>query len=370
MFNWKEIKKIVKEIASERGLKIEDIYDSLVFALASAYRKEFGKKGEKIVAKIDPENDHLSFWLEKIVVDDDYLKEHQITFSPERHIYLKEALEKKKDAQVGQEILFPLESREDFGRIAAQTAKQVILQKLKEKEKDFLFNEFKSKEGEVISGIVQRVDERFVFLDVGKTVAVLLKNEQIPGEFYRPGQRLRVYLLSVQMDKKNLNILVSRSFPKFVTKLFEMEVPEIAQGLVKIVSLVREPGIKTKMAVESLDEKIDPVGAVVGQRGTRIGAVISELGHERIDVIKYSPDPKEYIANALSPAKVLEVRLLEKNTALALVEKDQLSLAIGKDGYNVKLASKLTGWKIDVKSREEVESEKNELEKNESKKSE
>ena len=354
MLNWKEVKKIINEIAYERGLDLESVWDSLASAFASAYRKEFGKKEQKVVAKIDPENEKIFFYLEKIVVDENYLKEHKISFTPERYIYLNEALKENKEVKVGDVILFPLEPKEGFGRIAAQTAKQVILQKLKEKEKDTLFNDFKSKEGEVISGIVQRVDEKFVFLDVGKTIAILPKSEQIPGEFYRPGQRLRVYLMSVQLDKRNLNILVSRSFPKFVTKLFELEVPEIAQGLVKIVSLVREPGVKTKMAVTSLDPKIDPVGAVVGQRGVRIGAVISELGQERIDVIKYSEDPKEYIANALSPAKVLEVRLLEKNTALAIVERDQLSLAIGKEGQNVRMASKLTGWKIDVKSIEEV----------------
>jgi len=388
MLNWKEVKKIINEIAYERGLDVESVWESLASAFASAYRKEFGKKEQKIVAKIEPEKDKVLFFLEKIVVDDAYLTEHKIPFTPERYIYLNEALKENKEAKVGDLILIPLEPKEGFGRIAAQTAKQVILQKLKEKEKDTLYNDFKSKEGEVISGIVQRVDEKFVFLDVGKTIAILPKSEQIPGEFYRPGQRLRVYLLSVQLDKKSLNIVVSRSFPKFVTKLFELEVPEIAQGLVRIVSLVRDPGVKTKMAVESLDPKIDPVGAVVGQRGVRINAVISELGQERIDVVKYSQDPKEYIVNALSPAKVLEVKLLEKNVALAIVNKEQLSLAIGKEGQNVRMASKLTGWKIDVKSMEEVKEleekakdgikveeekkkkEKKENEKNEPKKSE
>jgi len=388
MLNWKEVKKIINEIAYERGLDVESVWESLASAFASAYRKEFGKKEQKIVAKIEPEKDKVLFFLEKIVVDDAYLTEHKIPFTPERYIYLNEALKENKEAKVGDLILIPLEPKEGFGRIAAQTAKQVILQKLKEKEKDTLYNDFKSKEGEVISGIVQRVDEKFVFLDVGKTIAILPRSEQIPGEFYRPGQRLRVYLLSVQLDKKSLNIVVSRSFPKFVTKLFELEVPEIAQGLVRIVSLVRDPGVKTKMAVESLDPKIDPVGAVVGQRGVRINAVISELGQERIDVVKYSQDPKEYIVNALSPAKVLEVRLLEKNVALAIVNKEQLSLAIGKEGQNVRMASKLTGWKIDVKSMEEVKEleekakdgikveeekkkkEKKENEKNEPKKSE
>ena len=354
MLNWKEVKKIINEIAYERGLDVESVWESLASAFASAYRKEFGKKEQKVVAKIDPEKDKIFFYLEKTVVDDDYLKEHKIQFTPERYVYLNEALKENKEAKVGDSIFIPLEPKEGFGRIAAQTAKQVILQKLKEKEKDTLYNDFKSKEGEVISGIVQRVDDKFVFLDVGKTIAILPKSEQIPGEFYRPGQRLRVYLLSVQLDKKSLNIVVSRSFPKFVTKLFELEVPEIAQGLVRIVSLVREPGVKTKIAVESLDPKIDPVGAVVGQRGVRINAVISELGQERIDVVKYSQDPKEYIMNALSPAKVSEVRLLEKNVALAIVDKDQLSLAIGKEGQNVRMASKLTGWKIDVKSIEEL----------------
>jgi N utilization substance protein A len=249
--------------------------------------------------------------------------------------------------------VIPLEVKKDYGRIAAQTARQVILQRIKEVEKETIYNEYKAKEGQVISGIVQRIEGKNVFLNIGKTIGILPKEEQVTGEFYRPGQRLKVYVLKVEQTSKGPIVTLSRAHPKLVSKLFEQEVPEIASGQVKIHSIAREPGLRTKIAVSATVKGLDPIGAMVGFKGTRVQMVINELGGEKIDIIEYSDDPKKYIANALSPAKVLDVEILPKNKALVTVPKDQLSLAIGKDGQNVRLAAKLTCWKIDVKPAEE-----------------
>jgi len=220
-----------------------------------------------------------------------------------------------------------------------------------------VFQEYKSKEGQIVSGVVQRVEPKAVYLNIGKTLGILPKEEQVQGEFYRPGQRLRVYIVKVEQTPRGPSVILSRSHPKLVTRLFELEVPEIQSGQVEIKSIAREAGSRTKIAVVSKVKEIDAIGAMVGHRGTRVGAVINELGGEKIDIVLYSEKPEEYIANALSPAKVLEVRILPKNKALAIVPDDQLSLAIGKDGQNVRLAAKLTNWKIDVKSKSEVEKE-------------
>lgn len=353
--DWDELKQILPQIAKERGIPLEKVLESFELALASAYRKEYGKKDQKILAQLDWQKGEIQFWQVFTVVDDDFLKDKEIVFNPERHIFIKEAKKIKENVKVGDEIKIPMEKKESYGRIAAQTAKQVILQRLREAEKDVLWEEFLAKEGEIVAGIVQKVDKKNVVFDLGRTQGFLPKEEQIPGEFYRPGQRLKAIVLKVEKTKRGPKITLSRSFPKFVSKLFEMEVPELSQGQIKIVSIAREAGSRTKIAVQSLDERIDPIGAMVGQRGSRISAVISELGGEKIDVIKYSEKPEEYVANSLSPAKVLEVTIKDKNTAEILVSPDQLSLAIGKDGQNVRLAVKLTGWKIDVKSKEELE---------------
>jgi N utilization substance protein A len=229
------------------------------------------------------------------------------------------------------------------------------LQRIREAEREYVFNEFKSREGEIISGIVQRVEGRIVFMDIGKTLGLLPKEEQVPGEFYRPGQRLKVFLLKVEESPKGPSVFLSRAYPKIISKLFELEVPEVSAGSVVIKSVAREAGSRSKIAVTSTVEGVDPIGSMVGQRGTRVAAVISELGGEKIDIIEWKEDPKDYIANALSPAKVEEVKIQPRNKALAVVPEDQLSLAIGKDGQNVRLAAKLTGWKIDVRSPESAE---------------
>ena len=362
----------VMEIAEERGVPQDRVIEAIEAALASAYKKEYGRKKQKVIAKLDPKTGKVSFWQIKQVVDkkmvltEEELKElkekkkspkeiEKVRFNPERHILLEEAKKIDPKIKVGEDLKIPLLEKEDFGRIAAQTAKQVILQKIKEAEKEETFKEYKEKEGEIVSGIVQRVEKNAIFLDIGRTSGILPKKEQVPGEFYRPGQRLKCYVLKTEQTPKGPQIILSRAYPKLISKLFELEVPEIGAGQVVIKSIAREPGSRTKIAVQATEEGIDPIGSLVGQRGTRILAVINELGGEKIDVIEWAEDPKKYVANALSPAKVLEVRILPKNKAQAIVPDDQLSLAIGKEGQNVRLAAKLTGWKIDVRSVSQME---------------
>ena len=258
----------------------------------------------------------------------------------------------KKDLKPGNEILFPLESKEDYGRIAAQTAKQVILQRVREAERDSVFDEFKEKEGEVISGIVQRVEGRLVFLDLGRTIGVLPPDEQVHGERYRVGERIKVLLLKAEKMPRGPGVYLSRSHPRLVLKLFEIEVPEIASGAVEIKNVAREAGSRTKNAGSSKEEGIDPVGSCVGQRGVRVTTVIAELGGEKIDIVPWSEDKEKFIASSLSPANAPEVETDEEiKNAKGTVDEDQLSLSIGKGGQNVRLAAKLTGYKIDIRSR-------------------
>ena len=408
----KNFTSAIAQIAEERGILPEKVIETIEMAIAAAYKKEYGKKGQMIKCKLDSESGEAEFWLVKLVVDESMiyseeelekakmalpsslpspslressaLKEkkeeegpafakavsfalrasafnpagkEKIRFNPEKHLMLEEAKKIKPKIKVGEELEVSLKSEKDYGRIAAQTAKQVILQKIKETERETIFEEYKAKEGEIVSGIVQRIEGRNVFLDIGRAIGILTKEEQVPGEFYRPGQRLKVYIVKVDQTSKGPVIFLSRAYPKLISKLFELEVPEISAGTVVIRSIAREAGFRTKIAVESKMEGVDPIGSAVGQRGTRVQAVINELGGEKIDIIEYSDDPEKYIANSLSPAKVLEVKRLPKNKALVIVPEDQLSLAIGKEGQNVRLAAKLTGWKIDVKGARAGETE-------------
>jgi len=358
----------IAQIAEEKGISQERVIETIESAIAAAYKKDYGKKGQIIKAKLSPETGGVEFWRVMQVLDDSMvyseeeiedLKEKKIEpiddkvkFNPEKHIMLKEAKKTESKIKAGEDLIQPLESQGDYGRIAAQTAKQVILQKIREAEKESIFEEYKEKEGEIISGIIQRIEGRNMYFDIGKTLAVLTKEEQIPGEFYRPGQRLKLYILKVEENSRGPLIFVSRAYPKFISKLFELEVPEILAGSIEIKSIAREAGSRTKIAVSSEQEGVDPIGSLVGQKGTRISAVINELGGEKIDAIEYAAEPDQYVANALSPAKVLEVKIMPKNKALAIVPEDQISLAIGKEGQNVRLAAKLTGWKIDVRGPE------------------
>ena len=256
----------------------------------------------------------------------------------------------KGNAVVGEEINFPLEAKEDYGRIAAQTAKQVIIQRIREAEHGAIMSEFGGHEGDVISGIVQKLERGNVFLDMGRITAILPREEQIPNEFYRRGERIRAYLYAVEETPRGVSLKVSRTHPKLVQALFAQEAPEIASGTVEIKSIAREAGSRTKIAVFSSDEHVDPVGSCVGQRGIRVTTIMSELGNEKIDIIEWSADPAKFIAAALSPAKALSTVINEaEHTATVEVADDQLSLAIGKGGQNVRLAAKLTGWRIDIK---------------------
>ncbi|MFH1401679.1 MAG: transcription termination factor NusA [Parcubacteria group bacterium] len=378
MFDLKNFTAAISQIAEEKGISAERIIESIESAIAAAYKKDYGKKGQIVKAKLNPETGEVNFWQIKIVVDKDMIfseeelaematsntnegpsfaepdsatagEEKKVRFNPEKHIMLEDAKKINSKIKAGEELETVLETKADYGRIAAQTAKQVILQKIREAERESILGEFKSKEGEIISGIVQRIEGRNIFFDIGKTLGVLVKEEQIPGEFYRPGQRLKVFIAKVEENPKGPLIFLSRAYPKLISKLFELEVPEVSAGSVVIKSLAREAGSRSKIAVASTMEGVDPIGSMVGQRGTRVMAVINELGGEKIDIIEWSEDPEKYLANSLSPAKVMEVKIMPKNKALVTVPEDQLSLAIGKDGQNVRLAAKLTGWKIDVR---------------------
>ena len=374
----KNFQRALAQIAEERGISTEKVIETIEAAIATAYKKDYGQKGQKIKAKFNPVSGEADFWQVKLVVDQSMLyTEEEIekmsvssgkeeykdgeeikkyVFNPEKHIMIDEAKKDHPKIKLGEEIEIPLEAKKDYGRIAAQTAKQVILQKIREAEKETISTEYKSKEGEIISGIVQRVEGQIIFIDIGKTLGILNKEEQIPGEFYRPGQRLKLYILKVEDSPKGSVVLLSRAYPKLISRLFELEVPEVSAETVIIKSIAREPGFRTKIAVVSNEEGVDPIGAMVGQRGTRIMAVINELGGEKIDVIQYEETPEKYITNALAPAKIVDVKFEDKNTAVVMVPEDQLSLAIGKDGRNVRLAANLTGWKIDIKTSEDGES--------------
>ena len=373
----KSFQRALSQIAETRGISPEVIIGTLEAALATAYKKDYGKKGQKIKSKFNPVSGDVKFWQLKLVVDEsmlytdeeiEALKEKKITpqedfdraqegeeapkkvvVNSEKHIMIEEAKKSDPNIQLGQEFEIPLVSKQDYGRIAAQTAKQVILQKIREAEKDVIAAEYRSKEGEIISGVVQRIEGNAALIDIGKTLGILNREEQIPGEFYRQGQRLKFYILKVEDGPRGSVVLLSRAYPKLVSRLFELEVPEISSGTVVIKSIAREPGFRTKIAVASTEQGIDPIGSCVGQRGTTIMAVINEIGGEKIDVIEWQEDPEKFIANALSPAKVAGIKIEDKNTATVFVGEDQLSLAIGKDGRNASLAANLTGWKIDIK---------------------
>lgn len=383
MLNIKELSKALKQVAEEKGLDPDKVLDVIESSIAAAYKKEYGERGEVVKCKMDQKTGELNFWQTKTVVDETTVRfveeEEEILpadgaivekkieededeqklprFNPERHIALDEAKKIKKDVTLGEELMFPLETHEDFGRIAAQTAKQVILQKLRESERDSILNEWRGREGQIVSGVIQRFERGNIFVDLGRTIGVMFGNESIPGEHYRAGERLRFLVVAVQEDTRLPGIILSRSHPRFVIELFRMEVPELIEDAIEIKAIAREPGNRTKIAAVSKADGVDPVGALVGQRGTRVMAVNNELGNEKIDIAEWSDDPEKFIANALSPAKVEKVEILPRREARAYVPESQLSLAIGKGGQNVRLAAKLTGWKIDVRSQTRPEEE-------------
>ncbi len=369
MLDLKALNRAIETIAQEKGIDAGAIFGAIEAALAAAYRKEYRKKGELIKCKLNPKTGDMKFSQVKLVVDEnsvrvkEELEEGEVekervesdeellpVYNPDRHIWLKEAKAIKKGVEVGEELEFSLEDESDFGRIASQAAKQVILQKIREIERDSVKKEYIGKEGEIVSGTVQRIERGNIYVDLGRASGIMFYTESIPGEHYRIGERLRFYLLAVQDETRVPGLILSRSHPKFVSKLFEMEVPEIHDELVEIKAVAREAGSRTKIAAGSKAEGVDPIGSLVGQRGTRVMAVTNELGNEKIDIIGWSEAPDKFIAAALSPAKVVSVEILPRREARVMVPEDQLSLAIGKGGQNVRLAAKLTGWKIDVRS--------------------
>lgn len=369
MIDTKQFLSALHQIAEEKGIPKEKVIETIEMAIAAAYKKDYGEKGQIVRAKLDAESGGVQMYQVKIVVDDSMLREpaeegeekpaeepaeegevKKVVFNPERHIMIDEAQKIKEDAKLEDEIVFALEAHEDFGRIAAQTAKQVIIQRLREAEREMVLSEYKSKEGEVANAQVQRFEWKNVIFDLGKTSAIMFPEEQIPQERYRIGDRMKVYIVKVDMTPKGPMVVVSRSHPLLIQKLFELEVPEIATGVVQLKSIAREAGSRTKIAVATEQDGVDPIGSCVGQKGTRVGTVISELNGEKIDIIEWSDDPEKLIANALSPAKVLAVNTNpDTRESVAIVPNDQLSLAIGKGGQNVRLAARLSGWKIDVR---------------------
>ncbi|KKS08392.1 MAG: transcription termination factor NusA [Candidatus Brennerbacteria bacterium RIFOXYC1_FULL_41_11] len=361
MFDLKTILTTAKQIAEERELGEERIKEIIEAALAHAYKKEYRSRNEVVKCRLDLRTGATEFSQVKQVLDSSMILEEdeeetkeegdrKVRFNPERHIMLEDARKIKPEIFSGEELDFTLENKTEFGRIAAQTAKQVILQKLHEAEKETLYNFYKTKEGEIVSGAVQRFDGKNIFVDIGKSVGIMFGEEGIPRERYRPGDKFRFYILSVDQGTRGLSILLSRSHPKLIAKLFANEVPEISEGVVEIKSIAREAGERTKIAVSSNNESVDPIGSCVGQKGTRVTTVMNEIGNEKIDIILWSEDPANFISNSLAPAKITSVEIRPNKEARVLVPADQLSLAIGKSGQNVRLAHKLTGWRIEIRS--------------------
>ena len=336
------------DLEREKGIGQEVFIEALSNALASAYKKQFFGDAGNVEVRLNPEKNTIRFFLIQTVVDGDELNDGEI--------YLEDAQMKKKKAKVG-DVLTEEFVPKDFSRIAAQTAKQVILQKLHETERDNTLSEFSDKEGEILSGLVRKVDMKNVYIELGKgqIEGLLLPQDQVPGERYNAGDKIKVYVKRVRSGGRNAQVMVSRAAPGFVKRLFEEEVPEIKSGTVIVKSIAREPGHRTKMAISTDDARIDPVGACVGNKGARVNAVVAELGGEKIDIILWSENPLEFIAKALSPATVVSVTQIGEKSAVAVVPDEKLSLAIGRDGQNARLAARLTGWKIDVKSESAAE---------------
>lgn len=346
----------INQICDEKGLSKEIVIETIEAALAAAYRKDFGTPGEIIRAQMDPESGETKFWRVYNVVEEIEEEESQKT--------LKEARMFDKKVEVGGTIEIPLESHSEFGRIAAQTAKQVITQRIRESERNMLFDEFKDKESKVINASIQQIEAGNVVVDLGKLNGVMLPHDQINHERYYSGQRLKVFVRAVEETSRGPKILVSRTDPGLIRGLFENEVPEIAAGTVEIKTISREAGSRSKVAVWTDQAGLDPVGSCVGQRGARIQAILAELTDEKIDIILWNEDEIQFIKNALSPAKVTEVRLNKKEKrAEVIVPEDQFSLAIGTGGQNVRLASKLTGWSLDFLKAEENDLKENEANK-------
>jgi N utilization substance protein A len=381
MFDLKVMNSVLGELEEERGIPREKVVEAIEAALATAYKKEYAKRGQIIRAHIDLGSGTTEFHQIKEVVDESSVQfiegEEEIEepahtpfnkkyvapvidpdapvelprFNSEQHILLADAKFIKRDAKVGDELVFPLEMKDDYGRIAAQTAKQVIIQKIREAEKVSVVAEFGKHQGEIVSGTVQRMERGNIYIDLGRATGILPYDEQIPGERYRQGERIRALLYQVEESPRGIYLRLSRANPQFLVKLFAMEAPEVANGTVIFKEVAREAGSRSKVAVTSTDSHVDPVGSLVGQRGVRVSTVTSELGGEKIDIIEWNENIKSFIEEALSPARITSVELDEaEHKATIKVAEDQQSLAIGRGGQNVRLAAKLTGWRLDIQS--------------------
>ncbi|MDA3802343.1 MAG: transcription termination factor NusA [Patescibacteria group bacterium] len=400
-----EISSAIKMLCEEKGLEYNLVIEAVETALAAAYRKDYGEKNQNIKVKFNPDTGETKVYDVKNIVDnlsaeeeeemlnnlqnpeaahkkqkeeeekkreekekkeekgekseEEGEEEEKKKFNPKTDIQLKEALIFKHDAKVGDELMLDLPIPESYGRMAAQTAKQVIIQKIREMERDMILSEFKDKENEVVSGVVQRREGRLVFVDLGKTIGLLPAEEQIYTERYNPNDRYKFFIKEVREGHKGPEVILSRRSEEILKKVFYLEIPEISNGLVEIKAVAREAGSRSKVAIWTEEENIDPVGSCVGQRGSRVQTIISELGGEKIDIIEFDEDPVKFIANALSPAKAISIDLdEEEHKASVKVASDKLSLAIGKSGQNVRLAARLTGWKIDIIEENEEGEEK------------
>jgi N utilization substance protein A len=390
-----DLSSAIQQVCDEKNLDYDMVVSAIEMSLAAAYRKDYGEKNQNIKVDFDPKTGKSKIFDVKEVVEDvpeeileemrqreeeakerrerraqgkpeekkeekkveekkaetkeGEAEEEPRRFNPRTEIQLSEAQILKSGAKVGDEIVTELPIPEEYGRMAAQTAKQVIVQKLREIERDMIFNEFKGKEGEVVSGVVQRREPRFVLVDLGKAAGYLSHDEQIPHEQYNSGERIKVYIKEVKLGPKGAEIILSRKSEEILKKVFYLEIPEISNGLIEIKGVSREAGSRSKVAIYTEAENVDPVGSCVGQRGARIQTIINELGGEKVDIIEYDEDPKKFISNSLSPAQTISIELNEEEKkAVVKVAEDKLSLAIGKNGQNVRLAAHLTGWKIDI----------------------
>ena len=345
----KEFFEALEELSVEKGINKDYLLDAIESALVTAYKKNFNSQ-ENVKIVIDEEKASIKVYSLKEVVEE--------VFDPAIEISVEAAQQYKRRAEIGDIVEVEITPK-DFGRISAQTAKQVIVQKIREAEREIVFSEYSDRQGEIVSGLVQKVDKNVMIVDLGKIEGIMTANEQIEGEEYHVNDKIKAYVLEVQKNSKGVpQMLISRTHPGFVKRLFELEIPEIYEGLIEIKNIVREAGSRTKIAVYSKDMNIDPVGSCVGPRGIRIQNILNELKNEKIDVVEWSEDPVQYIASALSPATVLAVDINQDEMSSKVVVPDnQLSLAIGKDGQNARLSAKLTGWKIDIKSESQIKEE-------------
>lgn len=341
-----ELLGALKELEKEKGISLDILLEAIEAALLSAYKRNFGSKQNARV-HVDRETGEYKVFTQRTVTEN--------VEDPRTEISVEEARKIDPRYEPGDVVEFEV-TPENFGRIAAQTAKQVVVQRIREAERNIIFEEFASREGDIITGIVQRIDQKNVYIELGKTEAVLTPQEQIPKEIYRQGDRIKAYIVEVKKTTKGPLILVSRTHPGLLKRLLELEIPELQEGIIELKAISREAGARSKIAVYSRDKNVDPVGACVGPKGIRVQTIVNELRGEKIDIVKWDPDPSRFVASALSPAKVVAVEVWEEEKiARAIVPDYQLSLAIGKEGQNARLAAKLTGWKIDIKSESQME---------------